>query len=97
MSTTATTTELQAVLNDYKIHLTGYDSNSATQGQEQEQSPSQVQNPPNWPTDYYRVPDYRPVNRNLDFAERPQGANGFEFAFLTMMFTGVCLNAVSEF
>ena len=92
MSATATATELQEVLNDYKIHLTGYDASSATQ----EQSPPRVQNPPNWPTDHYRVPDYRPINRNLDFAERPQGSNGFEFAFLTMMFTGVCLNAVSD-
>jgi len=97
--TTLTVQQLQGVLNDYTIRLTGDDSSSRHDGIE---SPNRVEvpsieNPPNWPRNHYRVPDYRPVNRDLDPEERPKGSNAAEFAFLTMMFTGVYLNSVSYF
>jgi hypothetical protein len=77
MSRIATATELQGVLEDYKIHLTG-DRSSSEQA------------------DHRRVPDYRPVDRNRDVEGRPNGENAFARAFLTIMFTGVVMNAVSN-
>ena len=94
MSTTTViaTSELQNVLGDYKIHLTG--DNSTTNIPVQElRAPG---NPENWPVDYRRVPDYRPIDRNRGMEERPNGSNGFEQGFLIIMFTGVVTNAVSK-
>jgi hypothetical protein len=97
--TTVTVQQLQGVLNDYTIHLTGDDS--AIRHDELEapngNDVSLHENPPNWPRNHYRVPDYRPVNRELDLENRPKGSNPVEFAFLTIMFTGVYLNSVSLF
>jgi hypothetical protein len=92
MSGTVTATELQGVLEDYKIHLTG---DNLTSGQA-ESPPTATRNPPDWPTDHRRVPDYRPVDRNRDVEGRPNGENAFERGFLTIMFTGVVMNAVSD-
>jgi hypothetical protein len=92
MSRSVTATELQGVLEDYKIHLTGESSSS----EQQETTIPRVSNPPNWPTDHHRVPDYRPVDRNRDAEGRPNGDNAFETVFLTIMFTGVVMNAVSD-
>jgi hypothetical protein len=90
MSRIATVTELQGVLEDYKIHLTG--QNSAL---ERSEPLTTVSNPPDWPTDHRRVPDYRPVDSTRDAEGRPNGENAFERVFLTIMFTGVVMNAVS--
>lgn len=104
MSVTTTdnpiTLSLRQTLNDYEVHLTG-DSND-TQSQIAEPNPRSrselaAQNPPSWPQEYHRMPNYRPINRNLSFAERPGGSNGVEQLFITVMFTGVSLNAVSLF
>ena len=91
MSRIATATELQGVLEDYKIHLTGDHPSS-----EQSEAPTAVTNPPGWPKDHRRVPDYRPVDKNRDVDGRPNGDNAFEKVFLTIMFTGVVMNAVSD-
>lgn len=88
MATVVTATELQNVLGDYRIHLTGYDGT-------EEAAPERVENPLHWPANYHLVPDYRPINRHLNFEERPKGSNAVETAFLTVMFSGVFLNAVS--
>ena len=92
MSRITTATELQGVLEDYKIHLTGDNSSS----EQAESTPRAAANPPDWPTDHRRVPDYRPVDRNRDVEGRPNGENAFARAFLTIMFTGVVMNAVSN-
>ena len=89
------TTQLQNVLNDYTLHLTGYDDSNST-SEPHGLSTLQTQNPPNWPTNRNRIPPYRPVNRNLDPEERPRGSNAAEFVFINIMFTGVFLNAVSR-
>ncbi|PMD39396.1 hypothetical protein L207DRAFT_460013 [Hyaloscypha variabilis F] len=91
MSRIVTATELQGVLEDYKIHLTGESLTS----EQQETTITRVSNPPNWPTDHHRVPDYRPVDRNRDAEGRPNGDNAFETVFLTIMFTGVVMNATA--
>ena len=92
MSRIATTTGLQGVLEDYKIHLTGESPTS----NDPEPTTPRASNPPNWPVDHRRVPDYRPVDRNRDVEGRPNGENAFERVFLTIMFTGVVTNAVSD-
>ncbi|TVY12940.1 hypothetical protein LARI1_G008461 [Lachnellula arida] len=96
--TTITAQQLQGVLSDYTVRLTGDASTTRHDGIE---SPNSVEappsnNPPNWPRNHYRVPDHRPVNRNLDYEERPKGSNAGEFAFLSIMFTGVYLNSVGD-
>lgn len=57
--------------------------------------PQRSDNPANWPTRYRRIPPYRPVNRNLDLSERPNGSNRGELVFVTVMMNGVRLQSVS--
>lgn len=52
-------------------------------------------NPQTWPSDFRLVPPYRPINRNLDQAERPYGANMLEFTFITVMLAGVRMQSVN--
>lgn len=94
--TMATRAEIQHILTDYEIRLTGSESGTSTQSANlhRDQLPT-TENPPNWLSNYRRVPDYRPINRELDYNERTLGSNAFEFAFLNVMFTGVAVNAVS--
>ena len=91
-TTTTTARELHSVLNEYQIHLTG--GSAASQSLESTTS-SSATNPATWPTDSRRMPNYRPIDRNRTADERPNGSNGAERAFLTVMFSGVVLNAVS--
>lgn len=93
MSTTATTQEVRHILSDYTIHLTGSNS-EAPLPQEESNTISSVQNPPNWPTDRRRIPNFRPIDRDRTQEERPNGTSLPEQAFLTIMFTGVVTNAV---
>lgn len=86
-----TTTQLNDVLSDYTIRLTGDNPSSS-----QEPTSNAISNPPNWPTAHRRIPNFRPIDRNRDAESRPN-ATGFERVFLTIMFSGVVLNAVSEF
>jgi hypothetical protein len=96
-TTTVTASELENVLGDYKIHLTGDNSTSHNFIQEARTTASPIhRNPANWPRDHRRVPDYRPVDKNRDAEGRPNGSNPPERGFLTIMFTGVVLNAVRE-
>lgn len=84
------TLSLQQTLREYDVHVTGHPTASS-----QLSSSLALENPPSWPHDRHRVPHYRPVNRNLNIAERPNGSNLVEWAFINVMFTGVALNGVS--
>ena len=86
-----TTTELHRVLNDYAIHLTGVDTEPVNPRSEPD-----VVNPEDWPEDYHNVPAYRPINRHLNYEERPGGVNPIERLFIATMLNGVWLNAVSR-
>ncbi|KAH8597356.1 hypothetical protein B0O99DRAFT_508123 [Bisporella sp. PMI_857] len=97
-------TQLQTVLQDYTIHLTGAgEEQKQSVTAEQQVKPEQeerlpesreVECPwPNWPNDYRDVPTYRPINRSLDFNERPGGRHFAERAFIYTMLHGVWLNA----
>ncbi|CZR61844.1 uncharacterized protein PAC_11741 [Phialocephala subalpina] len=93
MAPTVTATQLNDVLEDYKIHLTGYDASAESASTTA--TPRAVSNPPNWPTDRRRVPDYRPIDRNRDAEGRPNGSVLPERIFLILMFTGVVTNATT--
>ncbi len=87
-----TTTQLQHVLQDYEIRLTGTDnavSAAPTPG-----TAISTENPVDWPQNYRRVPPYRPIDRHLDREQRPDGTNPLERAFIFTMLHGVWLNAV---
>jgi hypothetical protein len=97
MSVTTTanprTYEVQAVLADYDLHHSGAaDDGDAVQNTNQ---PSQQSNPSDWPTDYRRVPPYRPVNMELDQDERRVYNAFIERAFVAILFTGVVAQSVS--
>lgn len=94
---TPITYTLQSTLQDYEIHISGDNTNEANIDTTLNPSPifTLVHNPPGWPRDHNRIPNYRPLNRNLNLEERPNGSNGIERTFLFIMFTGVALNAVS--
>ncbi|EMR84001.1 hypothetical protein ACHAP3_001544 [Botrytis cinerea] len=99
MSTTTTdnpiTISSRQTLAEYNIHYTGDDVgiNGTTAPPNTSNTTQNVENPSFWPRSHNRVPNYRPTNRNLSFAERPNGSNGPEIVFITLMFTGVALNA----
>jgi hypothetical protein len=51
-------------------------------------------NPADWEDNFRRVPDYRPVDYDLDFAYRDTTQNGIERAFIWNMFSGIVLTSV---
>lgn len=83
-----------SVLEDYEVHHSG-DPNSVAPAPNEHPAPTNVQNPPNWPTNHRRVPAYRPANTNLSYEERNAGNNAAEYVFIQGMLHGVWLNAVS--
>ncbi|PVH75031.1 hypothetical protein DL98DRAFT_467007 [Cadophora sp. DSE1049] len=97
MSVTTTakpiTLSLQQTLGDYEVHVTGDSQETRPVESLNSRRSNAVTNPPSWPRDYHRVPPRRLVNRDLDWSERPLGANPGEKLFLNVMFTGVSLNA----
>ena len=58
-------------------------------------SEPQSMNPQTWPTDFRLVPAFRAIDRNLESAERPYGANLLEYTFISVMLQGVRLQSVS--
>jgi len=99
MTNVVTISELET-LSDYTVHLTGYDTTNSSATPSSNPPPSNTtgesySNPSTWPTDHRRVPDYRPIDRTRDPADRPNGNNGFERAFLRIMFGGLFMNATA--
>ncbi|GFF54571.1 hypothetical protein IFM58399_09855 [Aspergillus lentulus] len=93
MATTTTTTQTSthslSILADYELHHSG-----SEEPQLSERGPvSQPAQLANWPSNYRRLPAYRPVNHELDQSERPAGSNLGEFVFIQVMLHGVWLNA----
>lgn len=102
MSVTTTdnpvTSTIASALQDYEIHLTG----------ERDLPPRHVwapltdhnappaENPEGWEDSFRGVPNYRPVNTELDRLTRPWGSNGVESAFVFLMLNGVWLTGVSH-
>jgi hypothetical protein len=84
-----TTYTLQSTLADYDLHHSGDVDTSLNA----HPTPS-AQNPSDWPTEHRRIPEYRPVNRELDQSERRVYLNPIEQVFVGVMFTGVFLESV---
>ncbi|KAJ5751895.1 hypothetical protein N7520_008812 [Penicillium odoratum] len=81
-----------SVLVDYEVHHSGQEEHTPTNSL----SPAPTTQPQNWPFDHRRIPAYRPISRNLDFSQRPSGANNVERVVITVMLHGVWLNAVTS-
>jgi len=89
---TRTAVSTEQILKDYELHHSG-SSESAPQTNATP-SPPRVQNPPTWDDEHHRVPPYRPVNHELDQNERRIYNSNAERTFITVMFTGVIVEAV---
>jgi hypothetical protein len=88
----AVTYNTLSVLVDYELHHS--DTSDPAPAPNSHPAPAS-QNPPEWPTGHRRVPNYRPINRDLDQSQRCIYNNNGERAFITVMLRGVWLNAVS--
>lgn len=85
-------------LNDYRLHLTAVTTQNEflSSPEEAPLAAASVGNPENWPTDFRRIPPYRPVNRNLDMSERPFGWTPAGRVIVNMMMYGVAIQSVSD-
>jgi len=101
VTTTDTTISPQVLLRtlgDYELHHSGLpapppnERNDARGGE----ALSNVENPPDWIVDERRVPPYRPINYEINLAERPGGANLVERMFIAILLNGTALNAVRQ-
>lgn len=93
-----TETTIDDTLKDYTLHFSAATPSLVTAsqaGQRTDATFSSDFNPDYWPTQYRRIPPYRPINRNLDLAERPNGSNRAEWLFVQVMMNGVRLQSVS--
>ena len=95
MSATETTTNrpgaLSAALQDYNLHHSG---TATAEGEHHTNTQEPVENPPGWDYPHRRVPPYRPVDTRLDQSQRRVYHNRAEQVFISVMFTGVLINAV---
>lgn len=92
MSTITTQTRTaRTVLRDYELHHSPAPSSSNDAA-----SAHQARNSPPWPADYRRIPPYRPADRDRDVSQIRVYTSGIERAFVTVMFAGVFINAVSS-
>ncbi|KAF3770721.1 hypothetical protein M406DRAFT_35761 [Cryphonectria parasitica EP155] len=80
-------------LRDYDVHLSTDPSAAAPPPNSDHQPRASQQrshsNPPNWNGAHRGVPPHRPVNRDLDFSQRPWNGQLVGDAFVFTMFTGV--------
>ncbi|GJC88186.1 hypothetical protein ColLi_11024 [Colletotrichum liriopes] len=85
-----TSTIQQDYLHDYQIRLTGGSrkrSPEATKTRRRQQPSTRPAG---------TTSTVRPVNRNLDLADRPWGSNGVESAFVFLMLNGCWLQGVTN-
>jgi hypothetical protein len=99
MSVTTTanplTYTLQSTLADYDLHHSDSPDSSIDQSLNTHPAPPTHGNPSSWPTEHRRIPEYRPINTELDQSERRVFLSGVEQVFVGVMFTGVYLQSVS--
>jgi len=96
MSATETATirpsTLSAALQDYNLHHSGI---TTAEGERDTTAQTPVENPPGWDYTHRRVPPYRPVDTRLDQSQRRVYHNRAEQVFISVMFTGVLVNATA--
>ncbi|KAK7508870.1 hypothetical protein IWX49DRAFT_575007 [Phyllosticta citricarpa] len=91
-----TTTQNSAVYNTHNV-LADYEIHHSVRGENTHVAPPPephpavpgVRNPDDWPTDRRRIPDYRPINYELDMVPRRTYQNPAEGVFVYMLFLGV--------
>jgi hypothetical protein len=97
--TTSTNTVSQTVLHllaDYELHHSGdFVEPGIVEGQNSRPE-SRSSNTEGWPTNHRRIPDRRPIDRNLDRDLRPAGSFFMETCFIWTMLGGVTINSVSN-
>ncbi|KAF2812728.1 uncharacterized protein BDZ99DRAFT_440068 [Mytilinidion resinicola] len=97
MSTTTTTDTTRyaahSYLADYELHHSNHPSASDSRPNSHPDAQLAQRNPPQWPSNYRRIPPYRPINRDLDQSQRRVYTTTGERIFLFVMFTGVQVNA----
>ena len=79
----------QTTARDARISTVPIESSPAIPEARNDESPA------NWPTEMRGVPDFRPLDRHVDYESRPMGQNNIEYTFLIFMFTGVRITGVS--
>jgi hypothetical protein len=86
---------LGRTLADYDLQHSGEDTTDISETPNSRPAPQGAgNNPADWEDNFRRVPDYRPVDYNLDFAYRDTTQNGIERAFIWNMFSGIVLTSV---
>ena len=100
MATTTTTTTITTlertpatILNDYALHHSR--QRRETEGPRTPSTASPAPPASDWDTTHRRVPSHRPINRDRDQSEVRVYLNNAERAFVSIMFTGLFINAVS--
>lgn len=101
MTTTSTITEnpasLREVLAVYNVHESG---TAATEEEHlpanhvDRQSPLDSEEQGSWPSDWRRMPQYRPTSRSHRVSDRPGGQTAAERGIVAVMFSGVWMIGV---
>lgn len=108
MATTTTSTTvgyqtLMTTLGDYELHHSGQPGDPESRAPPPNSRPdiqsdevAAQSNPADWITGYRGIPPHRPINRNLDYEQRPAGGNPVEAVFIAVLLNGTALLAVSN-
>lgn len=83
------------LLADYDLQHSDIPEGTTPAAPNPHPAPANVENPPDWETNWRRVPAYRPADPEIDFEFRNTYNNNIERAFLWHMFRGVRLVSVS--
>ncbi|CAD0106666.1 unnamed protein product, partial [Aureobasidium uvarum] len=87
---------LGRTLADYDLQHSG-EENDVSEAPNSRPAPQGAgNNPADWEDTFRRVPDYRPIDHNLDFAYRDTTQNGIERAFIWNMFNGIVLTSATN-
>jgi hypothetical protein len=91
-------TTIRETLRVYDIHETGGEETSEEPTTETQTQPTEpvAQPDPNWPSDWQRVPPYRPSSRSHRISDRAAGLDNTEATMVMVMFTGVWTYGVSK-
>lgn len=90
-----TTYSFARTLADYDVHHSEEIEDASQHLDHRPEPEGTGQNPPDWEENYRRVPQYRPIDHELDVQFRSTYTNNIERAFLWNMFTGIRLVSVN--
>lgn len=103
MTTTSTVTEnptsLREVLSVYNVYESGTSDAEVETSRSQTLDRSEsitIEADNSWPSDWRRMPQYRPTSRSHRVADRPGGQNAAEIGIVAAMFTGVWIIGVRQ-